>query len=173
MDVEKVRELLEQKEKYLRELAVKLSGHIQELSQVDEKISTLEEKIQLKNKKLKHKESQIEQEMKDKEIIITRIKGLEELLGSPNGSPSLTRSKTSSKVKTATNANYIQFYTKLKNEIETNPSTTSEAPAKVEEKKDAIEIEMGNASSIIEEEVDISKELEALGLGDLVKKYNK
>ncbi|CAG9309973.1 unnamed protein product [Blepharisma stoltei] len=169
MELQQARLLLEQKEKYLKELALTLSTHIQDLSQVNEKISSLENVIQLKEKKFKRKSAQLEQEIKDKEIILARIKGLEGLLGSSNDPSFHKRSKTFSKGKTDTTANYLEFYSKLKNQKEINPVV--ETPVKVEEeKKDVFEIEMGNTSAITEEE--ILQELRDLGLEKIVNKYN-
>lgn len=169
-----LQELIEQKENYLKELAMSLSSYIQELNEKDEKIALLEQKTQVKSKKLKTKEVQLEQEIKDKEIIFARIRGLEELMNPINISKWPKRSKNKGKDKTDTISNYLDFYNKLNSGI-TRDSVPELSENLEEESKEVFEIEMGNTNNnpnpIISDEVDISKELEALGLGDLVKKY--
>jgi len=161
MEIEKLKSRLDSREKQLKEMAFQLAQHLLELSTKDSEIAELSQKVTILEKKLKRKEDQLNQELQDKEILLSKLDTLEK---SVENTPLPPPAKNDDSI---TNA-YIDFYTKLHNseekpfkhlpELSREGSETSTPPPE-------------RTSSFISNEVDITEELQKLGLHDVVKKY--
>ncbi|CAG9313409.1 unnamed protein product [Blepharisma stoltei] len=122
MDHEQLKAKLELRENQLREMASHLAEQMHSINVKRSYISEMQTNIQRLEKKLNKKNKQLEQELKDKEIIIARIKGLEEIADISKDAAYYKRSKILTKEEKDDTADYLEYYAKLRDSLEAKES---------------------------------------------------
>lgn len=149
-------EILDESEKQLKEMAIKLSEHLKLISRLKIEQEMLLTERQELTYKLKKKEDQFNQEIKDTSILLNKIEQLEK--GTQSSSGLLSK--------------MLCFFSKPQtSSLAQKPvlnTSFSEGNNEVMELVDSSEMYTKEAKKI--EEVDMELELERMGIGEIVKK---
>lgn len=149
-------EILDESEKQLKEMAIKLSEHLKLISRLKIEQELLVTENQELTYKLKRKEDQLNQEIKDTSILLNKIDQLEK--GPQSNSGLISK--------------MLCFFSKPQTStLPPKPvlnTSYSEGNNEVMELIDSSEMYTKEAKKI--EEVDMELELERMGIGEIVKK---
>ena len=152
MEQNKILELVRNREKQLKDMASELSSHIEDLNNKERSILELKYKVKNLEKRLEKKEEQLNQELTEKEQLIDKIEELE--------------SKLYAKKQDVASNGYADFFKHLQLQ---SSSEVKQAPDLPDSPHSSEENETMN--SLQANNIDLTEELEKLGLVDLVKKY--
>mmetsp|Transcript_19183 Transcript_19183/g.35038 ORF Transcript_19183/g.35038 Transcript_19183/m.35038 type:complete len:173 (+) Transcript_19183:3461-3979(+) len=165
---ERLARAVKSRENQLSEMAIQLSQHTVNVKKQETEINLLRQETQYLDQRLKLREETLMLELQSKEEIFSRVQQLEELIEKEAAKPSLVQkvfSFFSRKSEPDAPQRGSSFIGKLQvagttPEFKMLPKVKEDSPRHVEETKGEEE-----------DDEDIAKELERMGLGDLVKKY--
>lgn len=169
-DFDRLKRSLENRENQLKEMSLQLSQHLSLIDQRDQRIGELEAQLQVVTGKLQKREQQLEEERKAKEIMFEMLTGLEKQVEKGNQQKTSTMqkvrgfftSKPSSDDQILTSS-YVDFYSK---EGQASPPKHSEADHEV-----APPPQREPELIVTQDDLDITKELEKMGIKDITNKY--
>lgn len=167
MEKQKLKQKLEMRDQQIKAMENQIADFKKNISLRDSKIIEMEQNLETLDTKIKRKHEQLGQELSEKEQLLAKLEKLEAFFESrsKNQNPKLSRTKSEDGVN-VTSA-YIEFYKGL----QTSNQTTSNKIS-----KENIITESGadkkRSGSVFVDNIDITAELEKLGISNVVKKYN-
>lgn len=167
-DFDRLKRSLENRENQLKEMSQQLSQHLSLIDQKDQRIAALEEQLQITSSKLQNRERLLEQERKAKEIMFERLTVLEKLAEKGNlqrtSALQKVRNFFTSKPSDDLTSAYVDFYSQGEGSPQTQPVATSEVDHEVAPPPQ-------RDFAITQDDLDITKELESMGIRDITSKY--
>lgn len=169
MDVDRIQRLLQNRENQLKEMAIQLSEHLKLISKLELENSQLRSENDEMKKKLKKKEELLSQELKNKEILLQKLNDVEKSPEPKLGTLARVKNMITKQKKEEPSAAapYVDFFSRV--QAGTQPPDFKHMPDFTEAQEEVAEPQQPD--NIISNEIDITKELERMGLSDLVKKY--
>jgi hypothetical protein len=172
-DFDRLKRSLENRENQLKEMSLQLSQHLSLIDQKDQRIAELEAQLQVVTGKLQKRDQQLEEERKAKEIMFEMLTGLEKQVekGSQQKTSTMQKvrsfftSKPPSEDQILTSA-YVDFYSKAPLEGQSPTFKPSEADHEV-----APPPQREPELIVTQDDLDITKELEKMGIKDITNKY--
>ncbi|CAG9335653.1 unnamed protein product [Blepharisma stoltei] len=156
MDKDRLLKVLQNKENQLNEMQAQFISHNKTIETLQKRIRNVEGENELLRRKIEQKDKELEKELKEKDIIFARIQELE---------------KTDQEIEINTPNLLIEDIKPIENEEIINVSSSKTENANSSEKQEEEPEKQIEPETFISNEIDITKELEKMGLGDLVKKY--
>mmetsp|Transcript_10070 Transcript_10070/g.10018 ORF Transcript_10070/g.10018 Transcript_10070/m.10018 type:complete len:157 (+) Transcript_10070:3-473(+) len=156
MDKERLLKVLQNKENQLNEMQAQFISHNKTIETLQKRIRNVEGENELLRRKIEQKDKELEKELKEKDIIFARIQELE---------------KTDEEIDTHTPNLLIEDIKPIESEEIINVSSSKAENVNSPEKQEEEPEKPIEPETFISNEIDITKELEKMGLGDLVKKY--
>lgn len=169
-DEERTAMAIKSRQNQLTEMSIQLSQHTANTKKQETEINSLRLEVHYLEQRLSMREEQLTLELQTKEEIFNRVQQLEDLIEQETTKPSIVQKMFSIFSRKPDQETAPQrggdFIGKLQvsgttPEFKMLPKVRDDSPVQVEETKEAED----------DEDEDIAKELERMGLGDLVKKY--
>ena len=176
-ELDRLKRSLENRENQLKEMSLQLSQHLSIIEQKNKVITDLEAQLQVATVKLQKKEQQLDQERKAKEIMFNRLTSLEKQTEKANQqrtSSTLQRvrnffsSKPAEDEQAITSA-YVDFYSKVP--IEGQSLALKQVPTFEVDHEVAPPPQKEPELVVTQDDMDITKELEKMGIKDIANKY--
>ncbi|CAG9323627.1 unnamed protein product [Blepharisma stoltei] len=161
MDIERIKEKLELREQQLRIMAEQLSEHLATLATNDQKIQELDERFNFLEKEAKKKQEMLNQELANKEILLSQLHSLESLFEGSVAKKEKQVLKPKINEEFKTTSNFVEFYSKIQFQPQVNSfKNFPQFPDSFDTKG----IDLGLVKSISSGKIDIKTELKKMGI---------
>lgn len=175
-ELDRLKRSLENRENQLKEMSLQLSQHLTVIDQKNKQIADLEAQLQVATVRLQKKEQQLEQERKAKEIMFTRLNALEKQTEKTNQQRTSTfqrvrnffTSKASEEDQSMAVA-YQDYYNRI--QVEGQSAQLKQVPSFEVDHEVAPPPQKEPDLVVTQDDMDITKELEKMGIKDIASKY--
>jgi hypothetical protein len=165
-DTDRVARAVSNRERQLKEMGRQLVEHREIVRRQDAELLQLSEDVSFLTSKVKLKDEQLERELEDKETLFNRVQALENLV-----EKSTVPHKSPASGEVGLTSAYMQYFSSV--QVQGSPELFKSLPSfEVEMPEFTPEAEKhDNSIAPVEDEEDIAKELEKMGLSELISKY--
>jgi chromosome segregation ATPase len=175
-EIDRLKRSLENRENQLKEMSLQLSQHLSLIEEKNKQVADLEAQLQVATVKLQKKEQQLDQERKAKEIMFNRLTMLEKQTEKANQQRTSTlqrvrnffTSKPAEEDQSITSA-YVDFYSKI--QVEGQNAQLKQVPTFEVDHEVAPPPQKDLELPVTQDDLDITKELEKMGIKDIANKY--